>query len=168
MLNTASTLEVINLMRWLSTHRKAGGQAFTNKIIWEDADLMTIVAVGPHYHSDYHINPFEEVFYQLAGETMLSLVIDGRPVTKELREGDVFLLPPKIPHSPQRPEGSITLVVERTRPRAFLDAFEWYCSSCWHCLDRRELHRSEFDTRLGEVFQAFRSSASVCPRCGGA
>jgi hypothetical protein len=48
-----------------------------------------------------------------------------------IREGDVFLLPAHMRHSPQRPqEGSIGLVIEPARPEGALDAIEWYCFDC--------------------------------------
>ena len=52
---------------------------------------------------------------------------DGGPRDIAIREGDVFLLPAHVRHSPQRPvPGSLGLVIERQRPAGLVDGFEWY------------------------------------------
>jgi 3-hydroxyanthranilate 3,4-dioxygenase len=160
-------MESFNLTQWLAAHRSELEPPLTNKVIWGDAELMVIIAVGPHVHADYHVNPFEEFFYQLNGNTELDLVVNGKPETKTLRQGDVLLLPPCIPHSPQRPDKeSVTLVVERRRPEGLMDAFEWYCKSCHRLAFRQEIHRSRFAEELASVWQAYHHSASRCASCG--
>ena len=44
-----------------------------------------------------------------------------------MKEGEVFLLPSRIPHSPNRPEeGSLGLVIERERLEGEMDGMRWY------------------------------------------
>ena len=43
-----------------------------------------------------------------------------------INEGDMFLLPAKIPHSPIRSENSIGLVIERKREDHHKDGLLWY------------------------------------------
>ena len=46
---------------------------------------------------------------------VLRTIQSGRLTDVPIREGEVFLLPPEVPHSPQRPAGSVGIVVERRR-----------------------------------------------------
>src|SRR3712207_7141309 len=41
-----------------------------------------------------------------------------------------FLLPPNVPHSPQRPAGTVGLVIERKRLAHERDGFLWVCPQC--------------------------------------
>jgi len=73
---------------------------------------------------------------------------DGAPRDIQLGPGDMFLCPPKIPHSPVRTEGSIGLVIERIRAgKGFKDGLLWFCEKCNHPLhaDYFELHDIEKD-----------------------
>ena len=43
-----------------------------------------------------------------------------------VNEGELFLLPSHVRHSPQRAEGTVGLVIERFRQPGEIDALEWY------------------------------------------
>jgi 3-hydroxyanthranilate 3,4-dioxygenase len=129
---------------------------------------VTVVG-GPNHRTDYHDDPLEEFFYQLRGNAYLYLWIDGRKERVELKEGDIFLLPPHVRHSPQRPEaGSACLVIERQRPPGLLDGFEWYCDACHHRVHRVEVQLKNIVTDLPPLFDAFYGSEDKrrCPQCG--
>jgi len=88
-----------------------------NQQIWQDADFMVTVIGGPNHRTDFHDDPLEEFFYQFKGNAWLNIMNEGRLERIDLKEGDIFLLPPHVRHSPQRPEaGSRCLVIERQRP----------------------------------------------------
>ena len=81
----------------------------------------------------------------------------------------MFLLPPHVRHSPQRPEaGSLCLVVERQRPQGVIDGFEWYCTSCNALLHRVEVQLKSIVKDLPPLFDAFYASNArrTCKRCG--
>jgi 3-hydroxyanthranilate 3,4-dioxygenase len=93
---------------------------------WQN--LLVMMVGGPNYRPDYHDDPGEELFIQLRGDVTLNLI---DPVTRQrtqviVREGEIYLLPSHIRHSPQRPEGCMGLVVERYRQPGEIDALEWY------------------------------------------
>src|SRR5262249_46718494 len=85
-----------------------------------------------------------------------------------IREGEVFLLPPHVRHSPQRlQEGSVGLVVEASRPDE-LDAFEWYCFECRALVHRIEVKMQHIVKYLPQLYEAFNADekARRCKSCG--
>jgi 3-hydroxyanthranilate 3,4-dioxygenase len=94
---------------------------------------------------------------------------NGKPGRFELKEGAIFLMPPHLRHSPQRPEaGSVCLVIERTRPEGVKDGFEWYCQSCHALLHRVEVQLKSIVRDLPPLFERFYSSKALrtCGKCG--
>ena len=77
---------------------------------------------GPNTRTDFHLDLGSEFFFQMKGNMELPTLQHGERKLVRIREGDVFLLPSRIPHSPQRTEaGSFGLVVERSRRDDELD-----------------------------------------------
>ena len=52
---------------------------------------------------------------------------DGEFCDIVIKEGDVFLLPPNVPHSPQRLPDTVGVVVEYARSEGEPDGLLWYC-----------------------------------------
>jgi 3-hydroxyanthranilate 3,4-dioxygenase len=158
-----------NLQKWIDEHQDLLKPPVGNAQIWKDADLMVTVVGGPNQRTDFHDDPIEEFFYQLKGGMVLRVMEEeGKPpVDLQIREGDVFLLPPHVRHSPQRPvPGSIGLVVEFARPQGDLDAFEWYCVNCHRLVHRAEVQLESIVDDLPPVFRAFHEGERTCPHCG--
>ena len=86
-----------------------------NKRVFRDGDFVIMVVGGPNARKDYHVDPGEEFFYQIEGDMVLKTMQDGRPVDVPIREGEILLLPPLVPHSPQRRADTVGLVIERQR-----------------------------------------------------
>jgi len=140
-----------------------------NKVLWQDTDFIAFIVGGPNRRHDYHDDPCEEMFYQLKGNIVLKTMDADGPGEIHIREGEVYLLPPHLRHSPQRPEaGSIGLVVERQRPAGANDGFEWYCPECHHLLHRVEVPLTNIETDLPPLFDAFHASTEkrTCSQCG--
>jgi 3-hydroxyanthranilate 3,4-dioxygenase len=85
-----------------------------------------------------------------------------------IREGEVFLLPPEIPHSPQRPAGTVGIVVERRRSADEFDGFSWYCEKCGNRLYLERVPVGNIETELPAVFERFYSDLRhrTCGACG--
>lgn len=163
----------LNFPQWLKDHEHLLKPPVGNQQIWKDADFIVTIVGGPNKRTDFHDDPFEEYFYQLKGNASLNIMetINGRNVQRSiaLTEGTMFLLPPHVRHSPQRPEaGSLCLVIERTRPTGSLDAFEWYCSNCHGLVYRVQVQLQSIVTDLPPLFEAFYSNETkrTCPSCG--
>ena len=99
---------------------------------------------------------------------VLKTIQDGQMTDVPIREGEVFLLPPEVPHSPQRPAGSVGIVVERRRNSGELDGFSWYCERCGNRLYLERVAVHDIETQLPEIFSRFYSNVShrTCGVCG--
>ena len=89
-----------------------------------------MVVGGPNVRKDYHYNETEEFFYQIKGDIVVRIQEDGKAIDVPIKEGEVFLLPAKVPHSPMRSEGSIGLVIECKRTAKERDGLMWFCDKC--------------------------------------
>jgi 3-hydroxyanthranilate 3,4-dioxygenase len=166
---TTGRLKAFNFKQWIDEHQHLLKPPVGNQQIWEDADLMVTVVGGPNQRTDYHDDPVEEFFYQLRGNMVLKVMDAGKFYDVPMREGDIFLLPPHVRHSPQRPEeGSVGLVVEPKRQSDQMDAFEWYCFSCETRVHRVELNLKSIVRDLPPLYQAFYADekARTCKNCG--
>jgi 3-hydroxyanthranilate 3,4-dioxygenase len=163
-------LTPLNLKRWIDDHADLLKPPVGNAQIWEDTDFMVTIVGGPNTRTDYHDDPAEEFFYQLKGDMILRVMdLEAKqPRDIPIREGEVFLLPPHTRHSPQRPAGSIGLVIERKRREGEIDAFEWYCTACHARVHRREVQLRSLVADLPPVFEEYyrRVANGSCPNCG--
>lgn len=159
-----------NFERWIADHADELQPPVSNKQVWEDSDMIVMVVGGGNQRTDYHDDPRPEFFYQLKGAMTLRVREEGRPAEDlVIGEGDVFLLPPHVRHSPQRPErDSIGLVVEYARSPGELDGFEWYCERCNSLVHRVEVQLESIEDDLPPLFEAFHASeaARTCGTCG--
>ncbi|QDL94026.1 3-hydroxyanthranilate 3,4-dioxygenase (plasmid) [Paroceanicella profunda] len=166
---TKQRLNAFNFAKWIDEHKHLLKPPVGNQQIWEDAGMMVTVVGGPNKRTDYHDDPVEEFFYQLKGDMVLKVVDDGSFYDVPIREGEIFLLPPHVRHSPQRPqEGSIGLVIEPKRQPDEIDAFEWYCFACSALVNRVEVSLKSIVKDLPPLYQAFYADAAArtCPKCG--
>ena len=114
---TKRELRAFNFKRWIDEHRHLLKPPVGNKLVFTDSEFIIMVVGGPNARRDFHVDPGEEFFYQLEGGITLATVQDGKRVDIAIGEGDIFLLPPNMPHSPSRPANTVGLVIERTRRR---------------------------------------------------
>jgi 3-hydroxyanthranilate 3,4-dioxygenase len=162
-------LSAFNFKRWIDTNRDKLKPPVGNQQIWTDADLMVTVIGGPNQRTDFHDDPVEEFFYQLEGDMVLKIIENGEAYDVPIREGDIFLMPPHVRHSPQRPmAGSIGLVVEPKRASGAKDGFEWYCFDCTALVKRVEVQLVSIVDDLPPLFGAFYGDEAgrTCPQCG--
>ncbi|MEK7483692.1 MAG: 3-hydroxyanthranilate 3,4-dioxygenase, partial [Planctomycetota bacterium] len=123
---------------------------------------------GPNARKDYHVDESEEFFYQMEGSITLKVIENGKFVDIPIREGDIFLLPARVPHSPQRPANTVGLVVERRRNAGELDGFQWYCPQCKTKLHEEFIPLTNIVTQLPPLFEKFYKNEvfCTCKKCG--
>ena len=157
-----------NLLEWIEAHRHVLAPPVCNQQVFEAGDFIIMVVGGPNARDDYHLDEGPEFFYQLEGDMLLRTIQDGRRIDITIAEGDILLLPPRVPHSPQRFADTAGLVIERKRQPDELDGFMWYCDECDHLLYEEYLHVTDIVTQLPPVFDRFYSSPEhrCCDRCG--
>ena len=158
-----------NFQRWIDEHRDLLKPPVGNAQVWEDTDFIVTVVGGPNQRTDYHDDPLEEFFYQLKGDMVLRLMEDGRPRDMPIREGDIFLLPPHVRHSPQRPEpGSVGLVIEYRRPEGVRRRLRVVLPRLPRARAPRRGATEEHRARPAAAVRAVlrRASLRKCPACG--
>jgi 3-hydroxyanthranilate 3,4-dioxygenase len=157
-----------NLTQWIDRNRDALRPPVCNKQVYEGEEFIVQVVGGPNSRTDYHHDEGPELFYQIEGDMLLKTVQDGKLVDVPIREGEIFLLPPRVPHSPQRFADTVGLVVERRRAPGELDGFMWFCERCGSKLYEEFLHVSDIVADLPPVFERFygNEDARTCGKCG--
>lgn len=162
------TASAFNLQEWIEAHRDVLKPPVCNKMVFPEAEFIVMVVGGPNTRDDYHHDEGEEFFYQIEGEMVLRTIQDGRRVDIPIRAGEIFLLPPRVPHSPQRMENSVGLVIERQRRPGEQDGLMWFCDACDERIYEEYFELKNIEEDLPPVFDRFYSSEEnrTCPACG--
>ncbi|HEY4556372.1 MAG TPA: 3-hydroxyanthranilate 3,4-dioxygenase [Lysobacter sp.] len=157
----------INLQAWIAEHRHLLKPPVGNKVLF-DGDFIVMVVGGPNERTDYHWDEGAEWFHQLEGEMVLRIQEDGARRDIPIRAGETFLLPPGVPHSPQRAAGSVGIVVERRRREGERDGLLWFCERCNHKLYEEFFTLQNIETDFPAVFDRFYGSREhrTCEACG--
>jgi 3-hydroxyanthranilate 3,4-dioxygenase len=160
-------LSTINFKKWIDEHRHLLKPPVGNQCI-VDGDLIVMVVGGPNARKDYHYDEGAEFFYQVEGDITLKIIEDSNLRDINIKEGDMFYLPPRTPHSPQRPANTIGLVIERKRDENEIDGFQWYCEKCGNKLYEEFLKLDDIVKQLPPVFERFYSNVEnrTCEKCG--
>jgi len=163
-----SFMPPINFKKWIDEHREFLKPPVCNKMVFKENGFIVMVVGGPNTRSDYHYDEGPEFFYQIEGEMVLKTIQDGEFVDIPIKEGEVFLLPPRIPHSPQRMANSVGLVVERTRTSEEKDGLMWFCDSCGEKLYEEYFYLKNIEKDLPPVFDRYYTSQDnrTCGNCG--
>jgi 3-hydroxyanthranilate 3,4-dioxygenase len=161
-------LSPYNLKAWIEENRELLKPPVGNKMVWRDSEFLVMVVGGPNRRKDYHIEDGEEFFYQVEGDMTLRVMEQGRPREIPIREGEIFLLPAGIPHSPQRPANTVGMVIERVRKPGELDHLRWYCEQCGEVLHDAEFQLVDLGTQLKPVIEQFYADEKLrtCKHCG--
>ena len=111
--------DAFNFKNWIADHKDQLKPPVGNAQVYKDAkDLIIMVVGGPNARKDYHYNESEEFYYQLKGDIILKIIDEGKQRDIHINEGSVFMLPGKVPHSPQRGPDTIGMVIEKVRERS--------------------------------------------------
>ena len=161
-------LQPLNLLRWIDENRAHLKPPVANRRLFRESEFIIMVVGGPNTRRDYHVDPAEEFFYQLRGDMLLKTIQGGRVVDVPIRSGEILLLPPRVPHSPQRGADTAGLVIERERRAGELDGFQWYCESCGTLLYEEFIALTDIETDLPALFERFyaRPERRTCAHCG--
>lgn len=159
-----------NLTKWIEENRHLLKPPVGNKNLYpEGTDYIIQIVAGPNARKDYHYNETEEFFYQLEGNIKVKTQQDGKMSEMTLGPGDMFLLPPKIPHSPVRGENSLGLVIERVRQgKGYTDGLLWFCDKCNHKLHETFFELKDIEKDFLPRYKEYYNSEELrtCKNCG--
>ncbi len=158
-----------NLQKWIEENRDLLKPPVGNKNLYKDAgDYIVMIVGGPNARKDYHYNETEELFYQLEGDIEVTIQEDGEAVKIPIKEGEMYLHPAKVPHSPARPANTVGLVVERKRESGHTDGLMWFCDNCNNKLHDTYFHLEDVEKDFLPRFKEFFNSEELrtCDNCG--
>jgi 3-hydroxyanthranilate 3,4-dioxygenase len=162
-----SRLAPFNLKSWIDENRHLLKPPVGNACIWNSGFLVMVVG-GPNQRTDYHVNPTEELFYQVEGDIVLKVIEDGQPRDIPIKQGDIFLLPSKVPHSPQRPANTVGLVVEQPKASKGEQHLRWYCKKCNAIVFDEAFLPADIGKQIKATIEKFNASEALrtCKSCG--
>lgn len=158
----------LNFKKWIDENRHLLKPPIGNKVVYENTEFIVMVVGGPNSRKDYHYNESEEFFYQLEGNVEVQIQDEGKAVIVAIKEGDIFLLPPKVPHNPKRGPNTIGLVMERKRRDNEKDGLLWFCEKCNNKLYEKYFPLTNIMTQFQETFKEFYGNVDLrtCKKCG--
>jgi len=157
-----------NFKKWIDENRHLLKPPVNNKVVYKDAEFTVMVVGGPNSRKDYHYNESEEFFYQLEGDIIVQIQEDEKAVEVPIKEGDIFLLPPRVPHNPRRFANTIGLVMERRRRPGEKDGLLWFCENCNNKLHEVYFELTDITTQFQGEFKKFYGDKDLrtCKKCG--
>jgi 3-hydroxyanthranilate 3,4-dioxygenase len=158
----------LNFKKWIDENRHLLKPPVGNKVVYENTEFIVMVVGGPNSRKDYHYNESEEFFYQLEGDIVVGIQDEGKAVNVPIKEGEIFLLPPKVPHNPKRGPNTIGLVMERKRREGEKDGLLWFCEKCNNKLFEKYFALTNIMTQFQATFAEFYGSEELraCKKCG--
>ncbi|XP_062911754.1 3-hydroxyanthranilate 3,4-dioxygenase-like isoform X1 [Mobula hypostoma] len=146
-----------NVDTWIEANKPHFNPPVCNKLM-HFGQLKVMFVGGPNERKDYHIEEGEELFYQWKGDMCLKILEKGKHKDVHIREGEMFLLPARIPHSPQRQANTVGLVFERTRLKTELDALRYYVENSTDVLFEKWFYCKDLGTQLPPIIREFFNS----------
>jgi 3-hydroxyanthranilate 3,4-dioxygenase len=162
-------LSTFHLKRWVEENKHLFSPPFkTNRLLVHHKDFLVMVLRGPNTRLDFHIDPGDEFFYQVEGDMELHLkpAAERRSVVN-IREGEIFVCPGGLPHSPRRPENTWGLVIERKRRPDETEGFVWFCEKCDAEVLSRTVVQGDVGAQVARVYEEFNSDPKLrtCAAC---
>jgi 3-hydroxyanthranilate 3,4-dioxygenase len=163
------TFSTYHLHRWVEENKHLFSPPYrTNRLVVQQKDFMVMILRGPNTRLDFHIEPGDEFFYQIEGDIQLHL----KPVGKKreivrICQGEIFLCPGGLPHSPRRGENTWGLVIERKRKPEENEEFVWFCEKCDEMLLSRTVVQGNIGQQVTKIYEAFNSDPTMrsCKSC---
>ncbi len=158
-----------NLNKWIDENRHLLKPPVGNQQVYKaNDDFIVMIVGGPNSRKDYHWEEAEELFYQIEGDIVVKIIDEGKQRDIHIKEGEMFLLPRCVPHSPQRGPNTIGLVIERYRDQKEKDKCMWFCEKCNAKLYEESFSLEDIVNQLPAVMSNFYASKDLCTckECG--
>jgi 3-hydroxyanthranilate 3,4-dioxygenase len=159
-----------HLKRWIEENQSYFNPPFrTNRLLIHHKDFLVMILRGPNTRLDFHIDPGDEFFYQIEGEMELHLKPEdtGRQIVK-IKEGEIFVCPGGMPHSPRRFDKTWGLVIERKRKADEQEQFAWFCEQCDQPVLSRVVNPGDIPAQVSALYGEFNAGEKLrtCRGCG--
>lgn len=141
----------VNLSSWVENAKPTLKPPVGNRMMYDGAQFQIMIIGGPNQRDDFHVEKGEELFVQLEGDMNLDVMQEGKRVAIPIKEMDLFVLPLMVPHSPQRYENTIGLVIERVRTPKEMDTLRWYKKGTNKIDYEETFHCDDLGTQIKEV-----------------
>jgi 3-hydroxyanthranilate 3,4-dioxygenase len=158
-----------HLTQWIEQNKEFFKPPVSNREVFPESEFIFQIIRGPNARNDFHIDPGDEIFYQLKGDISIQYIDPaGKRQEAKVREGEVILFRAGTPHCPIRPPDTWGLVIERKRRADELDRLVWFCERCQGKLHEVSFSVSDIGVQLAEAIRTFNGSESLktCKRCG--
>jgi len=166
--STTTNFNALNLLTWIEENKNQLKPPVNNKEMFPGSNMIVMMVGGPNRRRDFHISPAEEFFYQIKGDCFVEIINDqGKREVITVKEGEVFLLPSNVPHSPHRVADTIGMVIEEKRGEGVEESMVWLCDECDHEMHRVTLVLTDIGTQLKAAIDAFNSDEELrtCDKC---
>ena len=167
--STMAKLQAFNLLGWIEENKDKLKPPVNNKVLWEDSEFICMILGGPNKRRDFHVDPSDEFFYQIKGDCFVEIINkEGEREVITVKEGEVFMLPAMVPHSPHRIADTYGLVIERKRAQGELEDFVWFCDKCNHKMHVNRVQLTDIEKQVKGAIEEFNSSEELrkCEKCG--
>jgi len=166
--HAARVMDPIDIRRWVEEHRHELKPPVGNRYLYDGEDFFVMVVGGPNARNDFHLTDSEEYFHQLQGDIVVTVRDADGLRHVPVREGETFFIPGGIPHSPQRPPGTIGIVVERRRPVGEIEHLQFYCPQCSELVYDKAFDCDDIVEHFSRAMEEFWADPeqSTCGRCG--
>lgn len=163
-------LSPIAVKQWIAANQHLFNPPYkTNQVLAHHNEFIVMVLHGPNARLDFHREAGEEFFHQIHGDIELHLKpVDGPRQVAKIREGEIFLCPAGLAHSPRRGAGTWGLVIERRRKPDEHEQFLWFCENCDEEVLSRTVAPGEVTTRVRTIYEMFNADPLMrtCKNCG--
>eukprot|EP00731_Ephydatia_muelleri_P027981 Em0019g854a len=143
-------LKITDLSQWVEDNKASFTPPVCNKLMY-GGQMKVMFIGGPNQRKDYHIEEGEE----LKGDMVLKVVEKGQHKDVVIKEGECYLHPSRIPHSPQRSKDTLGLVIERERSKEEIDGLRYYIDGTTDPLWEQWFYCYDLGTQLVPVIESF-------------
>ena len=165
-----SFLSPIDLKAWIEENKHFFDPPYkTSRVLAHHKEFFVMVLHGPNARLDFHREAGEEFFQQIYGDIELHLKPEtGRRQVVKIREGEIFLCPAGLAHSPRRGPGTWGLVIERKRKPDEPDEFLWFCENCDEQVHTQTVSQDNPAAEVRRLYETFNASPAMrsCNKCG--
>ena len=163
-------LSTHHLKRWVEENKGLFDPPFkTNRVLVHHEEFIVMILRGPNTRLDFHLEPGEEFFYQIQGDIELHVKPrDKRREVVGIGEGEIFVCPGNLPHSPRRGENTWGLVIERKRQSHENEEFIWFCERCDAKVISETVTQGNIPSQVTRIYERFNADPAfrTCKACG--